>query len=405
MNLEENIVDVLRKRANLSDDAIEKMTKKIIEEYANLLDRSGALVLLAKNYGIDLSAYGEPPSEEKQENITPIKEIKEEIKSLNIIGIISEILPLKTYKKKDNSDGFFFKFKVKDKTGEAVVVAWEPLHSLINLPDFKIGNIVKISNAFPKKDQKDNLELYLSKFSGVELEIKEVYNDLLPSEIPEEEYKQLSSIVDSDKEINLRVRVKDVYPVKTYKKPTGEESQFMKLIVSDSSGEKSLLVFDEKVKEFKEIKVNDIITISKVNARKNKLTPELIELVPSKYSLVSVVVPSNEVQITPSNFAPVVPIEEFKKQPSKGSIKGIYGGKEPQKTVQTKNGALDLVKIKVIDDTSQLIVNFWGEDIKHLENIQEGLEVAIYDIIGKTNTYTKEIEGSFSKSSRITQIE
>ncbi len=405
MNFEEIILEALRKKAGLTDETIEKMTKEIIKEYANLLDRSGALVLIAKNHGIDLSDFGEQSSEKKQENITPINEIKEDSKGLTIIGIIIEILPLKTYKKKDNSEGFFFKFKIKDKTGEIWIVAWEPLHTLINLPEFKIGNILKISNAFPKKDQKNKLELYLSKGSSVELELKEGYNDLLPSEIPEEEYKQLDSIKDSDKEINLRVRVKDVFPIRTYKKPNGEESQFIKFTVSDSSGEKPLLVFDEKVKDFKDIKVNDIITVSKVNARRNKMTPELIELVPSKFSLVSVVVPSSEVQITPSNYSPIVSIQEFKKQPNKGSIKGIFAGKEPLKTIQTKNGPLDLVKIKLIDDTGQLIVNFWGDDIKHLEKIQEGLEFILYDIVGKTNTYTKEIEGTYSKSSRITQIE
>lgn len=177
------------------------------------------------------------------------------------------------------------------------------------------------------------------------------------------------------------------------------------MCVSDSSGEIPLLVFDEKVKDFKDIKTNDIITISKVNARRNKLTPELIELVPSKLSLVSVVVSSEEVQITPSNYSPIVTIEEFKKQPSKGSIKGIYAGKDPKKTIQTKNGPIDLVKIKLIDDTNQIFVNFWGDDIKSLEKIQEGVEITIYDIFGKTNTYTKEIEGNYSRSSRISQNE
>ena len=183
--------------------------------------------------------------------------------------------------------------------------------------------------------------------------------------------------------MNIRVRVKSIFPIKNYNKPDGSESQFMKIILADSSGEKPMVIFDEKVNDFKQINPNDIITVSKIYSKRNKIAPDLIELIPSANSLVTVVVPSTEVVPVPSNYAPIVPIDEFKKQPAKGSVKGKLVGKEPLKVIQSKNGPLNLVKIKIMDDSGQISINFWGKDVSVLDSINEGAEIIIYDLYGK----------------------
>lgn len=402
-DLEKKLINLIKDKAKMSDEQINIMIKETMEEYNNLLDFSGALVIIAKNYDIDLSPFDGTNDSGKDVKFTSVKDIKGDSKDINIVGLISEILPLKSYKKKDNSDGFYFKFEVQEKTDTIPVIAWEPLHNLLDLPDFKIGSIVKILSAYAKKGLKDQIELHLSKNSQVELEPSEVDNKLLPTEFVDLAFTELNSINSPQKDLNIRVRVKSIFPIKNYNKPDGSESQFMKIILADSSGEKPMVIFDEKVNDFKQINPNDIITVSKIYSKRNKIAPDLIELIPSANSLVTVVVPSTEVVPVPSNYAPIVPIDEFKKQPAKGSVKGTLVGKEPLKVIQSKNGPLNLVKIKIMDDSGQISINFWGDDVSVLDSINEGAEIIIYDLYGKTNTYTKEIEGNYSRSSRVVQ--
>ena len=403
---QEKIIQKIIEKSGKSREKINEMIEDIINEYQNLLDNSGALVFLANKLGVEISDKSLDENHEDQITVyTMIKDLNEKNESVNLIGVIVDIFPIRSFKRKDNSDGYFSKFILKDKSNATEIIAWEPVHEIVKMNNFRKGSILKIIGGNVKKGKSGGFEVHLSKKSKIEFENENIDKNILPSELSEEIFSNLNTIKENDKDLSVRGRVKRVFTPKNYTKPTGESSIYQKIMISDYSGEKTLVIFDEKVSDFKMIREDDIITVSKVYAKRNKFNTELLDLFYSAQSLVNVVVPAKETQIFPDNYAPIIDIVEFKKEPSNASIRGILSTKESLKTIDTKNGPLNLIKIKLTDNTGNLFVNFWGPDIDLLSNIEEGAEISLFDVWGKTNTYSKEIEANFTKKSRVLKNE
>ena len=147
-----------KERYDIAKQTIEKRMESTDEE-----------ILIEKPKEKDLVTT---PNEDK----IMIKDITSKMDNVNIDGKIKEIKMPHKFTRKDGSIGKVGSFIMKDGTGSIRVVLWDNNCCLLENDDFVVGKYVKIKSGYSKLNTfygKDKIEIYLGKYSKLELENSE----------------------------------------------------------------------------------------------------------------------------------------------------------------------------------------------------------------------------------------
>lgn len=95
--------------------------------------------------------------EVKISEITPISELKEGLKAIDVIGIVQRIYEPRSFTHKDRQ-GILQAFELKDISGTCRVVAWND--RVKDIAELAVGDVIKLENAYTKQNL-GNVELHL----------------------------------------------------------------------------------------------------------------------------------------------------------------------------------------------------------------------------------------------------
>ncbi|AIJ05536.1 replication factor A [Methanocaldococcus bathoardescens] len=211
---------------NISEEELDEMIKEKIKEFGGILLKDAALMMIAKEHGIDI--------DKKEEEEFLIKDIEEGQINVEITGVVTDVSDVKTFTRKDGTEGRYRKITIADKSGTIGMTLWDDLAEI----DIKVGEVLKIKRARARK-WGDRLEL--SSTSETKIEKLENYEGELP------EIKDIYDIgeLSPGMTATFEGEVISALPIKEFKKADGSLGRLKSFIVKDETGSIRVTLWDE----------------------------------------------------------------------------------------------------------------------------------------------------------------
>jgi len=190
------VIDKIKKETNLSDEEINSKIQEKIHNLEGLVSEEGAAYIVASELGVSLL-------NSVTKNHFKVENISEGMRSVDIDGKVIRVFQPRHWEK-GKKKGTVASFVLADKTGTIRVVVWDDRVKLIADEKLKEGTIVRIKNAFAKKNNRGEREIHLSMNSqlilnpeGVEIEVQNI-------EKKQREFKEVK-IKDIEEGTNVKI--------------------------------------------------------------------------------------------------------------------------------------------------------------------------------------------------------
>ncbi len=154
------IVQKIIASTGLSEEEINKRILEKQRELSNLISKEGAAYIVAKELGLDLMAASQPAT------FKEIKDIAAGMKNVALRGTVFRIFPAREFEK----DGKKIKVAslfMSDNSGSIRMSLWDEQAELAK--EIKEGNVLEISGAYSKDDNRGGIEIRLGKRGRIKL--------------------------------------------------------------------------------------------------------------------------------------------------------------------------------------------------------------------------------------------
>lgn len=154
----EQIVEKIVEDSDLDEDEIEEKVEEKMEEFEGLVSEEGAIHLVAKDAGVQISEASD--QELKIKNLVP------EMRKVNIKARVLTITDPNTFERDDGDEGKVQNIVLGDDTGTARLTLWDEQTEIAEKVDE--GDPIAIGGAYTVEDNRGNAELRL----GDEAQVK-----------------------------------------------------------------------------------------------------------------------------------------------------------------------------------------------------------------------------------------
>ncbi len=173
----------------------------------------------------------------------------------SIIGTITSIEPLGTFKRKNGNIGRYVRLTIADDTGSSILILWNEDTSLVESKTITIGTTVKIINGYTKKGYHD-VEIHIGQWSVIE-PLTDLSGDKTKT----------THTTQSVPESMICGRIRTIEPTRVFFKDDGTYGFVTTLSLRTSEGTKELTVWDDQVKHLQHFQIDDQISLSHVDVR------------------------------------------------------------------------------------------------------------------------------------------
>lgn len=295
--------------SGISEIELEKQVRRKENEFGGFMSKQGILFIIAKENGIQLQSpeIEQQNYKEFEENIDydeftiELSEVKEDMKNIVLLGKILEIYEPREFIRKDGTLGKVVSFLFRDNSQEIKVILWDDKVDLIKSENFRVGELIRIVEAYCKRGRQDNLELHIGKKGKIifspQIENKDFKVRLeniesVTSRKNELESKSMKGISELVKRFNFIKQICGQVQIEVFKeitKKSGEKTFLLKLLLSDDSTTIRVIIWGMNAIEcLKIINNQDTVVISNVVVKINSFTNEK-ELVFTKNSTLEIV--------------------------------------------------------------------------------------------------------------------
>ena len=148
----DRILEKIAKASGLDKSEIENMVEARRSKLSGLISREGAAQVIASELGVSF-----------ENEKLKIDELLPGMRSVNVIGKVITLFPVRSFKTKRGDESKFANMWVADDTSNIKVVLWDTHHvALIETGEIKEGTVVEIKNAAMRES-----ELHLGNFSEI----------------------------------------------------------------------------------------------------------------------------------------------------------------------------------------------------------------------------------------------
>jgi len=232
---------------------VEQTKEMLYEKVKDMLDRKEFEELVreerkAYGYLIDDIAAAFLVVDKLGRNFFVMKKI-EEIEAFMEATVYAKIEEIGEVKK--SKRGKVVNSIIADETGACILVLWDADAELVAHKKLYEGCIVKVINGYVKEGYY-GLEINVGKWGAIEIKSQHA---------PEMKIKRWKKLNEIKKGVaNIEGRIAQINPTKIFF--TGNGERFVaKIVMKDESGEREIMVWDERVKELQEISLGEKIKI------------------------------------------------------------------------------------------------------------------------------------------------
>ena len=359
MSIEKLIEHILSKRPEISRKELMERLEKEREKTAGFISDESLLRMIAAEFGIETFP---------KEFLAPTVLIGDLVSGLNdvsVVGRVIAVFPSKTFGTEEG--GKFASLLIADKSGILRVVLWNDKTSLVDSGMIKTGQIIRFSHGYVRENRRGRVELHIGDKGEIQIN---------PQDVDGKDYPDISKFAIKIKEITKAYRnknlhligtVKEVFPIATFKRKDSSSGKAMRFILSDDTGELSVVVWNEKVDEL-EKKLRKGVKIQIVNAKAKKAADESLEIHVDTGTYVEVLASAPE----------FLKIADLKEGLNHVNVEGTVATKPMLRNVKTSGG--EIVKLAVFelkDETGKIWVSAWRKNAETVSNLKVGEKITI----------------------------
>ncbi|MFX0181409.1 MAG: DUF2240 family protein, partial [Candidatus Hodarchaeota archaeon] len=361
-------------------------------ELKGLISDEGALFLIAKEFGVDVS----------NENTDLIRDIEISIsdislnmKNITLIGRIKEIYSVHEFHKENQEKGYVGSFLLHDTTGEIRVVLWNEHVNIFTNENFKRNELVKILNGYTKEGRYGT-ELHIGRLGKILLSPDDVDYKKYPK--IKEEYIKIGNINSKLKSVSIEGKILQKFPTKTFIKNSGETGTFVSSIIMDTTGTIRVNFWNDDTTKINNIQIGDYVSITSLRPRESNIDPNSINLHATRNTSISKKEKKMKLAVDLSNS-----IKELQNGGNLVSFKGIITSIDNLRKVTLKSGEeVHILNFIVSDDTDFIRVVVWRERAENLsDKLSNNTGVMIKNALLKYSNFSGRKEASLIEDSHL----
>ncbi|MCO5381849.1 MAG: OB-fold nucleic acid binding domain-containing protein [Methanosarcina barkeri] len=316
-----------------------------------------------------------------------IKDVKDGMGDLNLIGKALEISEVKTFQRKDGSSGKVGNLLLGDATGTLRVTLWDEKTEFLN--QIKCGDPVELINAYARENAfTQKVELQVGNRSIIRKSEKNVEY--------EEEFTPIADIKADMDNINISGRVLDIAEIRTFEKKDGSTGRIGNLLLGDSTGKIRLTLWDEKTNFLDEVDFDETIEVLHTYSRENAFNQQ-VELNLGARGIIQKTEKEVEYREKFTDIADIIPGESYSVQ---GKVSEIGELREFEREDGTESVVANL---ELKDKTGSIRLTLWGEQAYVIEDLDIDSEIQVIDAYAKYGL-NEEIELSIGNRSRVIML-
>lgn len=375
---------------------IQKLVENKKGEFEGLISDEGALFLVAKAFGVDVSSEN---TDILKDIDIHISDIKLNMKNITLVGRIKDIYKIYEFHKDNNEKGYVGSFLLQDPTGEIRITLWNEHVNVFSNDNFKKNELVKLLNSYTKEGR-FGTEIHVGSFGKVILSPDDVDYKKFPK--IKEEVIKIDKINMMLKSVSIEGKIIQKFPIKTFTKSSGDTGSLESIVLMDNTGTIRVNFWDENIDKIDDFKQGDYLLISNLRPRENNLDSNSIDLHVTRTTNISKKEEKLKLDIELSNC-----IKDLQNRRNLVSFKGIITSVDDLKKVTLKSGnEIYLLNFIVSDDTDFIRVAAWGEKAEHLsEELSNELGLIIKNALIKNNSYSGRKEVSLFEDSIVDTVE
>lgn len=355
MSLEEKVRFVVEK-AGISRTELQNLIEKKKRAMGGLISDEGALHLVARDLGVDLSEI----DEYKPVKIY-VRDLKPDMRNVTITGRVKRIHPVRVFEKR-GVQGKVVSMVISDITGDIRVVLWGDHVGLVEKGALKEGMIVRVVKGYIREGLRGELEVHLGKGGSLDLEP----GDVDESEYPAIERKlfRLGDLLPEMWDVDVEAVVQRVYPTTVFSRELGEGKR-KSVILSDETGSVRAVFWDENADVVDNVKEGDILRIEG-GYTKLGLQGD-VEIHAGRLARVTVI-PGKE-----PGKGKMVKINDLEPEMLAVDVEGKVVELPSTREFTRVDGSIGVMSSLVIaDDTGKVRVVAWGEQAENVADAEIG---------------------------------
>lgn len=381
----------------LSKKEIQDRLEEKKEELKGLITDKGALIVIAKELGVEIKDQNSGLMEDIELNVS---DIKPGMKNIVLVGRVKEISQIHTFNRKDGSEGKVGSFLLHDKTGDMRIVLWDKEADILNSGEFDLDELVKIVNGYSKKGKYSGTETHIGRLGKVVIS---------PPDVDYKKYPKISQkrinikdITLSLNSVNIRGKVIRKSPINYFDRKDGSQGKVSSINLADSTGSIRITFWDDNTEKLKNIESGDAVKLTNLNPRQSNLDSSKIEL----FARNSTKIKKLEKEMVIST--PLVEdIKELQNKDNLVSFKGVISSVDNLKEVNLKSGdTVSLLSFVVSDETDGIRITLWRDLAEKYSNeLEVGKGVFLKNVLIRFSNFSKRKEVSFTKTSKLEFID
>jgi len=256
MTVESIIKRILAARKDLTHEEVLKMIEEKIKSAKGYFTEEIAARIVASELGIKTAQKRLPE--------ISIKNLVSGLNDVTITGRVIHVFPTQRFTRMDETEGFFKRLIIADKSGEIKVVLWNDKAKLADTIGIKPGNIVKFSHGYVREGLDGKAELNMGNRGEIEI-LPDEMSDEYPS--IEKFIKKINKITGKDRNANVLGIVQQVSSESKFKKKDGSEGKTKWIMLRDSTGQIRVVFWNNKADEIKTLKKGNYLRIMNAKVR------------------------------------------------------------------------------------------------------------------------------------------
>src|SRR4030043_435986 len=329
----DEIIKKIVQETGMSKAEIEEKMRQKQADLKGLIKEEAALVVVAKELGVDVTPIASINQAPKSDTIPhiKIKDIRPAMQNITLVGKVTQIFPVREFsKKKDGSVGKVASFILQDDTGEIRFTLWDNHTQIIEDRRVAIGDTVRGLNVMAKANRDGGPELSLTARGKLELNPSDVSIQGINLEnLP---FTKISQISLSQRTLNCSGTIIQKYEPTEFNR-NGKKGRVGSIILKDETGNIRVTFWTENMKFFEKLELGNEIEILGCYAKQNTYKSGQIDLILRPDSIVK------KKGTKKIDLETLVNIDQINNTLFQVNVMGIVGTIEGYKEITRKDGS------------------------------------------------------------------